>query len=83
MIERFPDKRIPSPTSDLQNFQFADYGEFDGMMGSGSDLNMNAELYSKIEDLTEIVKFIKNSNYNIISFSYRYFIIYSISIFSN
>jgi hypothetical protein len=61
MLERFPDKRIPSPVSDLDNFEFADYGEFDGMMGSGSDVGMNAELYSKIDDLTGIVEELKGS----------------------
>ena len=61
MLDRFPDKRIPSPTSDLENFEFADFGEFDGMMGSGSDVGMNAELYSKIDDLTGIVEELKGS----------------------
>jgi hypothetical protein len=61
MLDRFPDKRIPSPVSELDNFDFADYGEFDGMMGSGSDVGMNAELYSKIDDLTTIVKELKGS----------------------
>ena len=61
MLDRFPDKRIPSPTSDLEKFEFADFGEFDGMMGSGSDVGMNAELYSKIDDLTGIVEELKGS----------------------
>jgi len=64
MLDRFPDKRIPSPVSELDNFDFADYGEFDGMMGSGSDVGMNAELYSKIDDLTTIVEELKGSQGN-------------------
>ena len=64
MLKRFPDKRIPSPISSLEEFVFSDYGEFDGMMGSGSDVGMNAELYAKIEDLTTIIKELKESSEN-------------------
>ena len=64
MLERLPQPiRTPSPVSELDDFEFSDYGEFDGMMGS--DVGGYAGIYSgledKIDDLTEQIEELQDS----------------------